>query len=81
VRAIPAAVVVFKDALPDHFYFGMPRYANYVELLVALLMVGWPLLVTFWLVRGGHPIIRIAYPNAPAGEPNSGAATGERFKA
>lgn len=81
LRAIPAAVVVFKGALPDHYYFGMPRWANYGEVLVALLMVGWPLLVTLWLVRGAHPIMRIAYPNAPAGEPNSGAANGERFKA
>jgi hypothetical protein len=81
LRAIPAAVVVFKDALPEHFYFGMPRYANYVELLVALLMVGWPLLVTIWLVRGAHPILRLAYPDAPARAPIAGAAVEERSEA
>lgn len=81
LRAIPAAVVVFKDALPDHYYFGMPRWANYGEVLEALLMVGWPLLVTLWLVRGGHPILRIAYPDAPARAPIAGAAMEERNEA
>jgi hypothetical protein len=29
-------------------------------------MVGWPLLVAFWLLRGAAIIMRTAYPDAPA---------------
>jgi hypothetical protein len=29
-----------------------------------ILMLGWPLVVAYWLVRGGTPLVRIAYPDS-----------------
>ena len=31
----------------------------------ALIMVGWPLLVAYWLLRGAPPVARLAYPDEP----------------
>lgn len=36
-----------------------------VGLLSAVIMVGWPLLVAYWLLLGAPPVSRIAYPDEP----------------
>lgn len=36
-------------------------------MLVGLLMIGWPLAVAYWLLRGAPLIMRIAYPETPVG--------------
>jgi len=33
--------------------------------LQALFMVGWPLAVGYWMLRGAPPISRLAYPDEP----------------
>lgn len=35
---------------------------SWIGFLSALFMVGWPLVVAYWLFRGAPPISRIAYP-------------------
>ena len=35
------------------------------SLFSAVIMVGWPLLVGYWLLRGAPPVARIAYPDEP----------------
>jgi hypothetical protein len=53
LAAVPLAVSAFCPRFP-HFIWS--------NFLPALLMVGWPLVVAFWLVRGAPPLIRLAYP-------------------
>ena len=54
---------------------------NVGRLLSALFMVGWPLFLAQWLMRGAPLIMRIAYPDAPAREPVIGAAIEEKADA
>jgi hypothetical protein len=39
---------------------------NSGAILGCFVMAGWPLLVSYWLLRGAPPILRIAYPDASA---------------
>ena len=36
-----------------------------IGFLSALFMVGWPLAVAYWLLRGAPPVSRLAYPDEP----------------
>jgi hypothetical protein len=36
-----------------------------IGFLSALFMVGWPLAVGYWMLRGAPPISRLAYPDEP----------------
>jgi hypothetical protein len=46
-----------------------PRFPHMVwpNVFPAILTVGWPLLVSYWLIRGASPLMRWAYPveNSP----------------
>jgi hypothetical protein len=53
---IPSAVLNFCPAFP-HFYFR--------NLFPSLLVVGWPLLIAWWLIRGAPWLMRLAYPETP----------------
>ena len=49
------------------------------NLFMSVLMVGWPLLVAYWLLRGAPLIMRIAYPDAPkTPEPEIGGVCGHK---
>jgi hypothetical protein len=58
LAAVPTAVASICPVFP-HFYFR--------NLLPSLFMVGWPLLVGYWLVRGARWLVRLAYPEEPEG--------------
>jgi len=34
--------------------------------IIGILIVGWPLVVAYWLIRGAPLLMRIAYPDPPA---------------
>jgi hypothetical protein len=53
VSAVPMAVGAFCPRFP-HFIWS--------NLFPALIMVGWPLLAAYWLIRGAPPLERWAYP-------------------
>lgn len=53
LAAVPGAVMSFCPAFP-HFQFR--------TLLPSAILVGWPLAVAWWLVRGAPWLMRIAYP-------------------
>jgi hypothetical protein len=53
LAAVPNAVASFCPAFP-HFQFR--------TLLPSAILVGWPLAVAWWLVRGAPWLMRIAYP-------------------
>jgi hypothetical protein len=36
-----------------------------IGFLSALFMVGWPLAVAYWFLRGAPPVSRLAYPDEP----------------
>jgi hypothetical protein len=52
LQAVPAAVANVCLLFP-HFIFR--------NLLPSLWLVGWPLLVAYWLVRGAPRLLRLAY--------------------
>ena len=45
--------------------FMGPGHFSGVGFFSALMMVGWPLLVGYWLLRGAPPLARLAYPDEP----------------
>jgi hypothetical protein len=51
---VPAAVASFCPVFP-HF--------NFRTLLPSLFLVGWPILVGIWMIKGAPWLMRIAYPN------------------
>jgi hypothetical protein len=53
LAAVPPAIQYFCPAFP-HFQFG--------TLLPSAVLIGWPLLVGWWLLRGAPWLMRLAYP-------------------
>ncbi len=53
LTSVPAAFANFCPVFP-HF--------NFRTLLPSAFLVGWPLLVAWWLVRGAPFLMRLAYP-------------------
>jgi hypothetical protein len=41
------------------------RSVSGIGFLSALFMVGWPLAVAYWMLRGAPPVSRLAYPDEP----------------
>ena len=31
------------------------------NIIPSIILVGWPLLVAYWLIRGGQPLLKLAY--------------------
>lgn len=58
LETLPPAVIQFFAAVSSN---------SFGTILAGLLMVGWPLAVACWLLRGAPLIMRIAYPETPAG--------------
>ena len=56
LAAVPMAVAAFCPRFP-HFI-----WSNFIP---AVIMVGWPMLAAWWLIRGAHPVERWAYPEQP----------------
>jgi hypothetical protein len=53
IASVPSAVHNFCPVFP-HFSFR--------SLIPSLFLVGWPLLVAWWLIRGAPWLMRLAYP-------------------
>jgi hypothetical protein len=56
LSAVPMAVSAF-----------CPRFPHFVwtNFLPAFIMIVWPLLVSYWMVRGAPPLMRLAYSTEP----------------
>jgi hypothetical protein len=52
LAAFPQATLVFWNGLPHQWF----RYSY-----SAIMMVGWPLAVGIWMVRGAPWLVRLAY--------------------
>ena len=57
LQALPPATIQFCSAISN---------INSGAILGCFVMAGWPLLVSYWLLRGAPLILRIAYPDASA---------------
>jgi hypothetical protein len=55
------------DKVPTALSYIFPGFKSIsgVGFLSALFMVGWPLVVAYWLLLGAPPVSRIAYPDEP----------------
>ena len=63
LNSVPTAINSVCPAFP-HFYWR--------NLLPGLLIVGWPLLVAWWLVRGAPWLMRVAFRDEPRdNQPNA----------
>jgi len=60
LSAVPSAAASICPVFP-HFYFR--------NLLPSLWLVGWPLLMAYWLVRGAPWLMRLAFRDQPGEHP------------
>jgi len=58
LAGVPMALATFCPRFP-HFIW--------INFFPALIMVGWPLLAAYWLIRGAPPLSRWAYPEEGGG--------------
>ena len=56
LHAVPGAVMAFSHA------FGNGN----APVLASVTLAIWPLIIAWWLIRGGPPLLRLAYPDAEA---------------
>jgi len=64
LRALPLAVGQIIGSFPRDLSLGIPSGFSFRGFLVGVIMAGWPLLVSYWLLRGAPLIMRIAYPDS-----------------
>ena len=60
LASVPTAAASICPVFP-HFYFR--------NLLPSLWLVGWPLAVAYWMVRGAPWLMRLAFPEGVKDEP------------
>jgi len=61
LASVPNAIAsVCPSVAVPRFYFR--------NLFPSLVMVGWPLLIGYWLVRGAPWLMRLAYGDSPSAE-------------
>ena len=81
LRVFPTAAAECVQAFPHELGPHVSEPMNVGRLLSALFMVGWPLFLAQWLVRGAPLIMQIAYPHTAARQPDMGAAMGQKADA
>lgn len=70
LQAVPGAIALFVSAFPHKPIPEVQVQMNFGRFFTALFMVGWPLFLAQWLVRGAPLLMRIAYPTGAAREPD-----------
>src|SRR5687767_8139713 len=81
LQAFPAAAALFIRAFPHELGPHVSEPMNMGRFFAALLMVGWPLFLAQWLVRGAPLVMRLADADAPAREQEIGTAMGDKADA
>jgi hypothetical protein len=56
LSGVPTAIAGIFPVFP-HYYVR--------NIVPSLLLVGWPLLLAYWFLRGAPPLMRLAYPEQP----------------
>jgi hypothetical protein len=73
VRVIGLAFVYQGlTAVPNALLSCCPAFPHFVwrNVLPSLLIVGWPLLIGYWLLRGAPKLMRLAYGPDEPGSPS-----------
>jgi hypothetical protein len=65
----PGALGQFIGSFPQTLGMGIRQRMNFGMFFDSILIVGWPLLVSFWLLKGAPLLMRIAYPEETAVQP------------
>jgi hypothetical protein len=65
LSSVPSAITSICPLFP-HFLWR--------NIFPGMLMVGWPLLIGYWLMRGAPWLMRLAYSNEPADAPPTPAS-------
>jgi len=60
LSGVPTAIAGIFPVFP-HFYAR--------NIVPSLLLVGWPLLLGYWFLRGAPPLARLAYPEESGPQP------------
>jgi hypothetical protein len=81
LQAFPAAAALFMRAFPHELGPHVSEPMNMGRFFAAFFMIGWPLFLAQWLVRGAPLLMRIAYPDAVTREREMGTAMGEKADA
>ena len=68
LSAVPNAIASICPVFP-HFYFR--------NLFPSVLLVGWPILIGYWLLRGAPWLMRLAYPEETTASENRFAGSAE----
>lgn len=56
LSGVPTVISAIFPVFP-HFYVR--------NIIPSLLLVGWPIALGYWFLRGAPPVIRLAYPQEP----------------
>jgi hypothetical protein len=64
--AVPGALSEITGAFPFEIAPGVTQSMSFGRFVMGALMVAWPLLVGWWLIKGAPLIMRIAYPSDAA---------------
>lgn len=73
LAAVPMAIMNFCPVYPPTW-----RMLNFHSIIPSIIMVGWPLVVAFWMIRGAPWLMRLAYrdePNTPSAPTSSAGAS------
>jgi hypothetical protein len=69
LQALPAAFAQIIGSFPysyghsDSMGVELTQPGSFGGFVMGVVMVGWPLVVSYWLLRGAPFIMRIAYPD------------------
>lgn len=82
LQALPMAVGQIIGSFPHDLGRDMRSVFSFSGFFMGVIMAGWPLLVSYWLLRGAPLIMRIAYPDATATtQPEPGGVCGDKVDA
>lgn len=74
LQSFPLAIGQFLGALPRVIQISANQTQsigmNGEQLFGSSILIIWPFILAFWLLRGAPLIMRLAYPNTPAGSPS-----------
>lgn len=75
LRDLPLALAQIAGSFPHEIGRGVRTIGSFRQFVGGIFMVAWPLLVSYWLLRGAPLIQRLAFPQPPSnggGEPATG---------
>jgi hypothetical protein len=69
LQAVQPALIQIIESFPRQVGRDVRVLGSFWKFCGGLFMVGWPLLVAYWLLRGAPLVMRLAYPDAHVSTP------------